>query len=37
MSFYKLLDTNSRMTDSNVESNWMVPKAGKVAENETFD
>ena len=30
-SFYKLLDTNSRMPDSSAESNWMVPKARKVA------
>ena len=35
-SFYKLLDTNNRMTDSNVESNWMLPKAKKVAKNGTL-
>ena len=33
-SFYKLLDTSNRMTDSNAESNWMVPKAKKLAETE---
>ena len=32
-TFYKLLHTNSRMTDSNAESNWKVPKAKKVAKN----
>ena len=31
MSFNKLLDTKNRMTDSNAESNSMVPKARKVA------
>ena len=35
-SFYKLMDTNNRMTDSNAESNWMVPKAREVAKNGTF-
>ena len=35
-SFYKLLDANSRMTDSNAESNWMVQQARKVAKNRTF-
>ena len=30
------MDTNSRMTDSNAESNWMVPKARKVAKTEVF-
>ena len=35
-SFYKLLDTINRMTDSNAKSNWMVPKARKVAKNGTF-
>ena len=34
--FYKLLDTNSRMTDSNAENNWKVPKTKKVAKNGTF-
>ena len=33
-SFFKLLDTINRMTDSNAESNWMVPKARKVAKTE---
>ena len=35
-SFYKLLDTNNRMTDSNAESNWMVPKARKVVKDGIF-
>ena len=35
-SFYKLIDTNNRMTDSNAEGNWMVPKARKAAKNGTF-
>ena len=34
-SFYKLLDTINRMTDRNAESNWMIPKARKVAKNGT--
>ena len=34
--FQKILNTNNRMTDSNAESNWMVPKARKVAKNGTF-
>ena len=32
--FKKVLDTNSRMTDSKAESNWMVPKARKSLETE---
>ena len=35
-SFYKLLNTNNRMTDSNAESNWMVPKTKIVATNGIF-
>ena len=35
-SFYKLLDTNNRMTDSNAEINWKEPKARKMARNGKF-
>ena len=35
-SFYELLDTINRMTDSNAESNWLIPTARKVAKNGTF-
>ena len=33
---YNLLDTNSRMTDSNAERNWMLPKAWNEAKNGNF-
>ena len=35
-SFIRKLDTNNRLTDSNVESNWKVPKVEKVAKNKNF-
>ena len=35
-SFQKSLDTNSRMTYSNAESKWMVPRAKKAAKNGIF-
>ena len=30
------MDANTRMTDSNAESNWMVRKARKVAKKRNF-
>ena len=34
--FYILLDTDSRVTDSNAKSKWMLPKARNEAKNGTF-
>ena len=34
--FYRLLDTNNRMTESNAESNWMIPKTRKVVKKRNF-
>ena len=35
-SFQKRLDTNNRMTDSNAESNWIVPEARQMARKGIF-